>query len=88
MDFDIPVGYRVKIKENKKRDKYQDLSRELKKLWHMKVTVILIVLGTLGIISKGLIKRLEDLEIKGQVETIKITALLRLARILSSILMT
>ena len=27
----VPVDYRVKLKENEKGDKYQDLARELKK---------------------------------------------------------
>ena len=40
----------------------------------MKVTVIPILIGTLGIIPKGLVKGLEDLEIGGQVETIQTTA--------------
>ena len=31
MDFAIQADYRVKIKESKKRGKYQDLDRELKK---------------------------------------------------------
>ena len=43
----------------------------------MKVTVILIVIGTLGTISKGLVKGLEDLAIRGRVETTQTTALLR-----------
>ena len=37
----------------------------------MKVTVIPTVFGALGTIPKSLIKRLEDLEIREQVETIK-----------------
>ena len=36
----------------------------------MKVTLIPIVVDTLGTIPKGLVKGLEDLEIRGQVETI------------------
>ena len=63
MNFDIPTDCRVKIKEIEKRDKYLDLARELKKLWNMKVTVIPIVIGALGTIPKGLVKRLEELEI-------------------------
>ena len=31
MDFAIPLGHRVKFKENEKKDKYLDLARELKK---------------------------------------------------------
>ena len=37
----------------------------------MKITVILTIIGALRTIPKGLVKGLEDLEIKGQVETIK-----------------
>ena len=48
----------------------------------MKVVVIPIVIGELGTILKDLIKRLEDLEIKGQEGTLKTTTLLRLAKIL------
>ena len=54
----------------------------------MKVTVIPIVIGTLGSISKGLVKGLEDLEIKGQVDPTQTTALLRSARILRRVLET
>ena len=47
-----------------------------------------IIIGTLGTVPKGLIKGLEDLEIKGQMETIQTTALLRSARILRRVLET
>ena len=46
----------------------------------MKVTIVPIVIGAFGIITKGLLKGLEDLEVGGRVETIKMTALLRTAR--------
>ena len=48
----------------------------------MKMTVILIVIGALGTIPKGLEKRLGDLEIRGRAAVIQTTILLRLARIL------
>ena len=35
----------------------------------MKVTIIPIVIGALGTVTKGLIKGLEDFEITGRVET-------------------
>ncbi len=40
----------------------------------MKVTFIPIIIGGLGTVTKGLIKGLEDLEIKGREETIQIIA--------------
>ena len=42
----------------------------------MKVTIVPIVNGASGTITKGLLKGLEDLEVAGQVETIQTTALL------------
>ena len=54
----------VKLKESKKRDKYLDLAKELRKLWNMKVMMISIVIGADGTVNKGLVRRLEDLEIR------------------------
>ena len=54
----------------------------------MKETVIPIVISALGRVTLGLIEGLEDLEITGQVKTIKTTALLRSARIMRRILET
>ena len=48
----------------------------------MRVTIVPIVIGAFGTITKGLLKGLEDLEVGGRVETIQMTALLRMARIL------
>ena len=82
------VDHRIKLKECEKKDKYLDLARELKKLWNMKVTIIIIVIGAFGTVTKGLLKGLEDFEIVGRVETIKTTALLKTARILRRVLET
>ena len=83
-----PADHRINLKECAKKDKYLDLARELKKLWNMKVTVVPIVIGTFGTITKGLLKVLEDLEVGGRVETIQTTALLRTVRIPRRVLET
>ena len=88
VDLAVPAYYRVKLKENEKKDKYLDLARELKKLWNMKATVIPIVIGTLGTVTKGLVQGLEVLEKRGRVETIQTTASLRLTRIPKRVLET
>ena len=54
----------------------------------MKVTIVPIVMGAFGTITKGLLKGLEDLEVGGRLETIQMTALLRTARILRRVLET
>ena len=65
VDFAVPAEYRIKLKECEKRDKYLDLARELKKLWNMQVTIIPIVIGAFGTVTKGLLKGLEELEYGG-----------------------
>ena len=58
------MEHRMKMKESKKIDKYQDLTRELKKLWNIKVMMILNEVGILGTVPKNLIKNLGELEIR------------------------
>ena len=77
MDFAVPADNRVKLKESEKKDNYQDLAREQKQRLNMKEMIITIVIGALGTVTKGLIKGLEDLEIRGRVETIQTIALLK-----------
>ena len=64
------------------------LPENWKKLWNMKVTIIPIVIGAFGTVTKGLLKGLEDLEVGGRVDTIQTTALLKTARILRRVLKT
>ena len=59
-----------------------------KKLWNTKVTMIPIVIGVPEIIPKGFVNRLEDLEIRRKLETIRNTGLLRSVRILRGVLET
>ena len=75
------------IKESEKRDKFLDLTRELKKLWNIMVAVILTKICMLGTVTKRLGKGPEDLEIRRRVETILTTALSS-ARILWRVLET
>ena len=88
VDFAALVDYRAKSKEIKKKHKYLDLARERNKLWNTKVIVIPIVIGSLGTILKGLVRGLNELEIRRRTETIQTTALLRSTRILRSVLKT
>ena len=89
MNLVVPAKHRVKLKESEKRDKYLDLARELKILRNMKVTVMPIVIGALGSVTKGLIQGQGDFEIRGRrVETSLTTAIVRSAIILRKVLET
>ena len=86
IDFAIPYDTRVNPKEVEKMEKYQDLAREIKKLWGMRVTVIPIIIGALGTTPKKLKKRLEDIGIETRVTELQKTVILHSARILRKIL--
>ena len=91
MDFAVSPGHRVKQKENEKRDTLPNLARELKKKkqqQNMKAKIKPIVIGALGIVTRGLVRGLEHLEISRRVETIQTTVLLRSARIPRRVLET
>ena len=88
VDFANPADYWVTFKKSEKKDKYLHPVRELKKLWNMKVTIILILIGARDTITRGLVKGMEDLEIRWQVGTTHTTALLWSARILRRVLET
>ena len=80
-DFDIHTDHLISVRR-------LDLARELKKLWNMKVTIVPILIGAFGTITKELLKCREDLEVGGRVETIQMTALLKTTRILRRVLET
>ena len=86
VDLAVQTDHKINLKECAKKYKYLDLTRGLKKLWSIKVTIVPIVIGAFGTISKGLLKDLDDLEVSGWVETIQMTALLRTARIMRRVL--
>ena len=65
VDFAVPADHTIKLKECEKKDKYLEFVRELNK-WNMKVTIIPIVIGALGTVTKGLLKGLEGLEVGGR----------------------
>ena len=79
-DFAVSSNHGIKVKGSEKKDKYLDLSRELEKVWNMKVTIIPIVSVAFGTVTTGILKRQEDFKVGEQVETIQTTTILRIAR--------
>lgn len=68
MESDILADYWLSLKESEKLDKYLELTRDMKKLWNIKVTVVPVVVRALGIISGCLAKSLEEVEIHERIE--------------------
>ena len=54
--------HRVYEKESEKVEKYQDLKKEIRKLWGIRhVEALLVVVGALGVVSKRLVTWLDKL---------------------------
>ena len=56
------------------------------KLWNIKAAVIPMVGDALGTVPKTQVKRLGELDIRGRIETIMTTAMLKSARVLGRVL--
>ena len=63
IDFAFPGDSRVEEKEKDKIEKYQDLGRELQKIWNVKVKTIPLIVGSLGAIPKEFGNRLKQIGI-------------------------
>ena len=87
IDIAVPGDVRVYEKEQEKVEKYQDLKREIGRLWQMrKVQVIPVVVGSLGSVSKYFGLWLDKMGIPNEFAVIQKTALLGSARILRRVL--
>ena len=87
VDIAVPADRRVEEKEQEKVEKYQDLKREIGRMWEIrKVQVVPVVIGALGSVSKGFDKWIEKLDIQCNFVDMQKTALLGTARILRTVL--
>ena len=80
---------RVKDKEKEKIENYQDLKWELKPIWKLcTVTVVPIMIGALGTVSKDKEKWLAEIGVTCRLESLQRACLLGTARILRKVLNT
>ena len=84
MDIAVPGDSNILQKETEKCEKYQDLVREIQRIWKSKVVPV--VVGALGSVSKKLAGHLEQLGIKSRTRTMQKSALLGSAHILRKVL--
>ena len=79
IDFAYPYDRRVDTKELEKIDYYQDLARELRKIWNMKVKAISSVIGALGTTPIKLRNSLKEIIIETQITEFQKTVILHTA---------
>ena len=84
IDLAVPGDSRIEENEKDKIEKYQDLGRELQKIWNVKVKIIPLVVGSLDAIPKQFGNRLKQIGITAA--QVQKTVLLETARILRKVL--
>ena len=63
IDFAVPRDSRIEEKEEDKIEMYQDLGRQLQKIWNIKVKIIPLVVGSLDGIPRQFGNRLKQIGI-------------------------
>ena len=87
IDFKYPFDSRIEEREKDKMKGFNDLKRELKKIWDMPVKVIPVaVVRALGTTLKKLKQRLSDIGIETRTVELQKTTTLYSARILRNVL--
>jgi len=61
IDVAIPADRNVVQKEAEKKLKYRSLCMEIQRIWNLKCTIIPVIAGATGIVTRSLRKNLEDL---------------------------
>ena len=84
---DIAIPTAVTVGEKEKIGKYQDLKREIGRIWNLRcVKVVPVVVGALRCVTKGFDDWIDKLGIKTNLPLIQKTALLGTARVLRKVL--
>ena len=83
IDIAVPTDVRVKEKEKEKMEKYQDLKKEIKRLWKLgNVEIVPVVVGALGSVSAEFERWMGKLGITCNVGVMQKSVLFRTTRIL------
>ena len=75
MDITVPGDSNMLQKETEKYENYQDLPREIKRVWKSRTEVVPVAVGALSSKSKKLPGQLEQLGIQDQTRTMQKLAL-------------
>ena len=87
IDIAVPTDVRVKEKEKEKVEKYQDLKKEIKRLWKLgNVEIVPVVVGALGSVSAEFERWMGKLGITCNVGVMQKSVLFRNTRILRKLL--
>ena len=86
IDFAVTGDSRIEEKEKDNIEKYQDLGRELQKIWNVKMKIMPLVVGSLCAIPKQFGNGLKQIGITAGTAQVQKTVLLGMTTILRKLL--
>jgi hypothetical protein len=81
----IPAARNVVQKEEEKKLKYKSLCIEIQRMWNLQCTIIPVIIGATGIVTRSVRKTLEAVPGKHSIDSLK-TALLGTSHIIRKVL--
>ena len=86
IDVAIPADRNVVQKEAEKKLKYNSLCIERQRMWNLKCTIVQVIIGATGIVTRSLKKNLETVPGKHSIDSLQKTAILGTAHIIRKVL--
>jgi hypothetical protein len=86
IDVVIPADKNVVKKEAEKRLKYKSLFIEIQRMWNLKCTIVQVIFGATGIVTRSLKKNLEAIPGKHSIDSLQKTAILGTSHIIRKVL--
>jgi hypothetical protein len=86
IDVAIPADRNVVQKEVEKWLKYKSLCIEIQRMWNLKCTILPVITGATGIVTRSLRKNLEAIPGKRSIDSLQKTAILGTSHIIRKVL--
>ena len=86
IDVAIPADRYVVQKEAEKKLKYKSLCTEIKRMWNLKCTIVPVIIGATGIVTRSLNKNLETIPGKHSIDSLQKTAILGTSHVIREVL--
>jgi hypothetical protein len=82
----IPANRNVVQKESEKKLKHKNLSIDIRRMWNLKCTIIPVIIGATGRVTRGLRKHLEAVPGKHSIDSLQKRAILGTSHIIRKVL--
>ena len=86
IDVTIPADRNVVQKEVEKMLKCKSLCIEIQRMWNLKCTIVPVIIGATGIVTRSLKKNLETVPGKHSIDSLQKTAILGTSHIIRKVL--